>query len=115
MEIFSERLKLARNKKGMTQKELSEEIGVSQQYYNQFEKNKGEPNLETLAKIATILKVNTDYLLGLTDAEDTRKTAESEFERRLHTLEKTILDIILKGDKEATELFNENLKINENK
>lgn len=105
MDIFSERLRLARTNKGITQKQLAEDIGVSQQYYNQFEKNKGEPNLETLAKLATILEVNSDYLIGLTDVVETRKKAEHEFERRLKALEETMVDVLTLRDDEMKELY----------
>ena len=64
MEIFSKRLKWLREKSGKTQKEVSEIIGVSQQYYGRFEKGTAEPNIETLAKISKLFDENLDFLFG---------------------------------------------------
>lgn len=67
LEIFSARLKWLRENKGYTQKEMAEKLELSQQYYGRFEKNKGEPSLETLAKLAKILREDANFLIGLTD------------------------------------------------
>lgn len=117
MEIFSERLKLMREKKGFSQNDMAEKLGISQSYYGRFERNKGEPNLEALAKIATVLEVNSDYLIGLTDAQDTKKNAETEFDRRISALERTIVDVLSttkekynqENDLDAATLFKKNL------
>lgn len=65
MEVFSARLKWLRESKGFSQQEMADVLGLSQSYYGRFERNKGEPNLETLAKISSILKESVDFLLGL--------------------------------------------------
>lgn len=67
MDIFSARLKWLREKNNYTQKEMAEKLGLSQQYYGRFEKNKGQPNLETLAKLPSILGESVDFMLGITD------------------------------------------------
>lgn len=64
MLVFSERIKTLREFYRYSQKEMAELIGISQPYYFKFEKGNGEPNLETLVKIADILKTTTDFLLG---------------------------------------------------
>jgi transcriptional regulator with XRE-family HTH domain len=43
---------------------MAERIGVSQQYYNKFEKGTGQPNLETLYKIRVETKESLDFLVG---------------------------------------------------
>lgn len=65
MTIFSQRLKWLREKKGLTQKEIAEKLGISQQYYGRFEKGTGQPNLETLFKLRHILGESLDFLLGV--------------------------------------------------
>lgn len=65
MMIFSQRLKWLREKKGFTQKEMAEKLGISQQYYGRFEKGAGQPNLETLFKLRYILGESLDFLLGV--------------------------------------------------
>lgn len=67
MEVFSARLKWLREKKGYSQKEMADLLGVSQPYYFKFEKGTGQPNLETLKKLPEILGESLDLLLGVTD------------------------------------------------
>lgn len=65
MDIFSARLKFLRERIGMTQADLANKLGVSQSYYNRFEKGTSEPNLETLVKLPSILHESIEFLLGL--------------------------------------------------
>lgn len=65
--IFSQRLKELRLKKGLTQTELGERVGVKQNTFTNWENGKREPNFETLLKLASILNTTTSYLLGESD------------------------------------------------
>lgn len=67
MKIFSERLKELRKAAGLTQQQVSKRLNIRQQSYLRYENGTGEPNLETLAKLAAIFEVTTDYMLGLSD------------------------------------------------
>ena len=67
MQIFSIRLRELRKEAGLSQKQVAEKLNMRQQSYAQYESNVSEPNLETLAKIARIFQVSTDYLIGLND------------------------------------------------
>lgn len=67
MKVFSERLRDLRKSAGLTQQQISERLHIRQQSYARYESGAGEPNLETLAKIAAILDVTSDYLLGLSE------------------------------------------------
>ena len=62
--IFSERLKTLRKEKKLTQKELAEQIGISQKSYSHWETGKNEPSLENLIKLADLLEVSIDWLFG---------------------------------------------------
>lgn len=64
---FNDNLKEARLKSGLSQKELSENIGVAKSTYSLYESGKREPNVDTIKKIASILNVSADTLLGLDD------------------------------------------------
>lgn len=63
--VFPERLKEMRLKRGMTQKELGEKVGVKQNTFTNWENGKREPNFDNLIKLADILDTSTDYLLGI--------------------------------------------------
>lgn len=64
METFGQRLKSLRNKRGISQNELSKHIGVSKSSVNMYERDEREPGFETLEAIADFFNVNMDYLLG---------------------------------------------------
>lgn len=67
--IFPQRLKELRLKKGLTQTELGEKVGVKQNTFTNWENGKREPNFETLLKLASILNTTTSYLLGESDIQ----------------------------------------------
>ena len=62
--IFPKRLKELRLKKGLTQTELGKKLGVKQSTFTNWENGKREPNFETLIKLADLLEVSVDLLLG---------------------------------------------------
>lgn len=67
MKVFSERLKELRKSAGLTQRQVSEKLNIRQQSYARYENGTGEPNLETVAKIASMFDVSADFLLGLSE------------------------------------------------
>lgn len=64
-EKFNENLKLARERKGISQKDMAENIGVAKSTYSLYESGNREPNVQTIKKIADILNVSADELLGI--------------------------------------------------
>lgn len=61
------RLKAAREFRGYSQEELGEMIGVAKLQIYRWEKARNTPDAETVARLAKVLVVSSDYLLGLTD------------------------------------------------
>lgn len=80
LEIFSVRLKWARERKGLTQKAMSEKLNMSQQGYGKIELNQREPNLDTLVKIRTILDESTEFLLGIEALDRFSKITYGQFQ-----------------------------------
>lgn len=78
-ENFNENLKEARLKSGLSQKDASENIGVAKSTYSLYESGKREPSVETIKKIASMLNVSADVLLGL-DEEPTTLAAHFDGE-----------------------------------
>lgn len=68
---FNENLKIARERKGISQKEMAEQIGVAKSTYSLYESGNREPNVQTIKKIADVLNVTADELLGLEDEPQT--------------------------------------------
>ena len=57
-----EKIKIARNLKGITQKELSEMVGVSYSMVRQYEVNMRKPKEELLQKFANALDTSIEFL-----------------------------------------------------
>lgn len=66
-EKFNENLKIARERKGISQKDMAESIGVAKSTYSLYESGNREPNVQTIKKIADVLNVSADELLGLNE------------------------------------------------
>ena len=73
---ISERVKIARKKKGLTQGELAEKTGVTQGFLSHIEKDKNQPTAEFIIRLTHILGISAHWLL----------TGEGEM--RLGTVEK---------------------------
>jgi len=61
---FSECLKELRKKANFTQVEVAEKLGISQPAYASWEREVKKPTQENLVKIAQVLDVTVDYLVG---------------------------------------------------
>lgn len=61
---FSERLKTLRKEAGFTQVDVAEKLGISQPAYASWERGIKKPTQGNLVKIAQILNVSVDYLVG---------------------------------------------------
>lgn len=63
-DIFSERLKSAREMRKLTQAELGTRAGLPSTSIAHFEAGSRKPSFDNLRKLAESLEVTTDYLLG---------------------------------------------------
>jgi len=61
---FSERLKNLRKQAHLTQVDVAEKLGISQPAYASWERGVKKPTQENLVKIAQVLNVSVDYLVG---------------------------------------------------
>ncbi|MSS43662.1 helix-turn-helix transcriptional regulator [Anaerosalibacter bizertensis] len=68
--MFGDRVKKERILRQMTQKELSELLGVSPSTVGMYEQNRRQPDSDTIIKLSEIFNVSTDYLLGRTDIKN---------------------------------------------
>lgn len=60
---LGERLKLCREKKGLSQKEAAEKIGVKNNTLSNYESGERRPDYEILVRLADLYDVSLDYLL----------------------------------------------------
>lgn len=70
MYLLRERLKDLRDELQLDQKEMGKILNLTPSAYGYYEQGRNEPSLETLAKIARIFDVSTDYLLGLSNTRE---------------------------------------------
>lgn len=63
-------LKALRTKFNLSQQQLADIIGVSQQSINKYENHHTEPDIETLKALANYFNTSIDYLVGYTNDEE---------------------------------------------
>ena len=64
---FHERLKEARLKAGLTQKQVAEAMNISESHFQAYEHGRREPLVSTAARLARTLHVSLDWLTGLSN------------------------------------------------
>ncbi|PNY21715.1 HTH-type transcriptional regulator ImmR [Streptococcus parauberis] len=64
---FAERLRELRQLNNITQIEMANKLGLNRVTYTNYEREKSEPSISTLKKIATIFNVSIDYLIAFED------------------------------------------------
>ncbi|MFD4928370.1 helix-turn-helix domain-containing protein [Peribacillus butanolivorans] len=60
---FGDRLKLLRERSGLTQKFAAEKIGVKNNTLSSYESAKRQPDFTTLKKLADLYEVTIDYII----------------------------------------------------
>ena len=70
---YNERIKYVRETKDITQKQISEYLGMKQQQYARYEKGINIMPVTHLPKICKFLGVSADYILGLDEKEKIHK------------------------------------------
>ena len=100
---IGENIRQARQKAGLTQKELGEKLGVSQAAVGQFENDKSTPKIETLQKIATALNIKLSELVSINDTLDFafEKIEENRIVREYSAIDTAIKDNLDKMNEPA--------------
>ncbi|WP_317394695.1 helix-turn-helix transcriptional regulator [Faecalicoccus pleomorphus] len=85
---IEDKIRRVRLRKGITQNQIAEKIGISQPTYAQWENGKRKPKLETLKKIADALEVPVSTLYddyefvdpgeGLTEDQKAKQKAHDQ-------------------------------------
>lgn len=80
-----------RKKKGISQTDLADQLGIHKNVLGRYERNEVFPSIEIARKIADILDVSLDYLTGKQDVQIDKNISERilevskfEAEDRLH-------------------------------
>lgn len=97
------RLANLRKQHGMSQGELAEKVGISQQTMSKYERGLLEPDFETLNFLADFFNVSIDYLLGRnTSTQHVNDNEALEYLDELHKRPemKTLFQVSRKASKE---------------
>ena len=84
-----ENLRTLRESAAISQKQLAEAIGVSQQSINKYENHNIEPDIGTLIHIADYFDTSVDYLIGHTSI---RRKVENVTAYELNVEESILVD-----------------------
>lgn len=110
---FAEKLRQLRERRGISQEKLAEELGVSRQVITKWENGAGTPKIENLKALADCFHVTLDELLGRTEASDRDLATQYQMtidELRLYS--QTTVDLmdraIRLGAKMSKEIQNQN-------
>lgn len=97
--LFPDRLRAARESRGLGQREFARICGLSANQMNRYENGLSDPSTRILITIANELGVTTDYLLGLTDVPGGYAVDS------LHKDERELLAAYADGDSNAMTLL----------
>lgn len=91
-------LKALRKEYNISQQQLANIIGVSQQSINKYENHNVEPDIETLKAIATFFNTTIDFLVGF-DESKTTFTKKDELLRLFSLMTKEQQDLYIEQGK----------------
>lgn len=81
--MLPERLKNLRKEASLTQQQLANIVGTTQQNIGFWETGRQHPKNPSLVKLANYFNVTTDYLLGKTDIKNSSDIDEDALEQSL--------------------------------
>ena len=67
---FGEKIQKLRKQQGLSQEALAEKVTVTRQTISKWELDQSTPDLEFIAQLSSIFGVSADYLIGLSDIQD---------------------------------------------
>lgn len=90
METFAKNLRRKAQELGVPHAEVARRLGISERRYAHYTRGGREPDLATLARIATVFQTSTDELLGR--VEHTLKSERDVLRERLVAAAETLGD-----------------------
>lgn len=80
---FGQKLRDLRKQKNLTQKQLAEQIGVQNSVISFYEVGDRTPSPDILRKLASVLHVSVDYLMGIEKHESIDVSGLDEDDKKL--------------------------------
>lgn len=85
---IGKRAREARNRLGLTQAEVAEDVEVAEEVYGRLERGGMLPSVPTLVRLCSVLKVEPNDLLRATRAQQGEPTMSSEAARVVRMVER---------------------------
>lgn len=85
--MFGDNLKKARKHKGMTQKELAKQLGISDNGISNWEKGVSRPDIDQVARLCSILGINPNELITSDIVQDVITPAEKNLIKKYNQLD----------------------------
>lgn len=79
---FANNLKMLREEKGLTLRELAEELDISKSALHQYEKALADPSLTSIKKIATYFNEDINWLVGEVPVRRIKKSLTEKISER---------------------------------
>ena len=86
-----QKIKKLRIEKGLTQKDLADQLHVTFQTVSKWEKDENEPDIATLRELAKLFGCSFDYLLSEDDEEAPKEVAEEPVVKEVPVIKETIV------------------------
>lgn len=92
---FGERLESCMKKAGYNQKQLAKQIDVTPVRLNYWIKDKRQPDIPNIKKLASALNVSADYLIGNIESSESSAMDALAEERNLSSTDRNLIEGIL--------------------
>lgn len=79
---YGDVLKKLRNSKNLSQQELADRLKINRSTYARYETSTTQPDYETLKKLAQFHDVTVDYILGVSDKNQSRSAGLTDKDER---------------------------------
>lgn len=79
METIGNNIRKSREKLGMSQKNLAELLNVTSPSLSNWERGKRLPDIENLIQLCKILKVSSDWILGIDVSKENNSVPKKDF------------------------------------
>lgn len=86
MKGLGNRLKQARNKRGLTQTQAGDAVGISYGTLSGYERDYRNPDHETLIKLSELYQVSVSWLLGAEHLNSEQNEKRTQLEEELLTM-----------------------------
>jgi transcriptional regulator with XRE-family HTH domain len=77
------RIRELRNQKGLSQKQLGEQLGVTLQAVSGWERDERRPDLSTIDNLCRVLETTFDYMFCKTEENNYERISDRELEEKL--------------------------------